>query len=398
MSTAPTPPPPGSGSSAAPQHPAATAPDRTAGRAGPAADVGRWFSSTPGTRPAAESPQAAPTTLGRRRGLPRTPEWGPLTSEDYGHRSPAEEVTAALELLTPGPVAVLTGAGMSTGSGLPDYRGPQAVPRSPMTAQEFLGSDLARRRYWARSTVGWAQFRRAEPNEAHRHLAALGRRALPVTAVITQNVDGLHQQAGSHPVIDLHGRLDRVRCRSCDALSSRAALHQRMLAMNPELAARLPELAADAAQAPDGDAEVDRTSSFRYPPCPLCGGILKPDVVFFGEAARPEVVAAAREAVAAARALLVLGSSLTVQSGLRFVRAARTAGLPVVVVNDGPTRADEVATIRLHGRLEEVLGAWAELTAWPAPPRTGRHRAAGPDRAEAAAPAVPTDEHQEETA
>src|SRR5699024_4421632 len=167
-----------------------------------------------------------------------------------------------------------------------------------------------------------------------------------------------HAAAGSDPVIDLHGRLDRVRCQQCDALSSRSALHQRMLSMNPALAARLPELATDAAQAPDGDAEVDRTSSFRYPPCGLCGGILKPDVVFFGESARPGVVAAAFGALEEAQALLVLGSSLTVQSGLRFVRAAHRQGKPVVVLNDGPTRADPDATVRLHGRLEDVLADW----------------------------------------
>jgi NAD-dependent SIR2 family protein deacetylase len=230
-----------------------------------------------------------------------------------------------------------------------------------MTYQEFMGHDLARRRYWARSTVGWEQFRSARPGPAHRLLAALDPAAFPVTAVITQNVDGLHAAAGSDPVIDLHGRLDRVRCQQCDTLSSRTALHQRMLMMNPELAARLPQLAADAAQAPDGDAEVDRTSSFRYPPCPLCGGILKPDVVFFGESARREVVASAFAALAEAEALLVLGSSLTVQSGLRFVRAAHREGKPVVVLNDGPTRADPDATMRVHGRLEDVLAQWARI-------------------------------------
>ncbi|WP_394213984.1 Sir2 family NAD-dependent protein deacetylase [Brachybacterium vulturis] len=319
------------------------------GSAGPAADVGRWF-ATATTR--------APDAPGPTRGGPRLPAWGPMEGAHYGHRSSPEESDAALALLRDRPVAVLTGAGMSTGSGLPDYRGRDAVPRSPMTFQEFIGHDLARRRYWARSTVGWEQFRSARPGPAHRLLAALSPEPFPITAVITQNVDGLHAAAGSDPVIDLHGRLDRVRCQQCDALSSRAALHQRMLMMNPELAARLPQLSADAAQAPDGDAEVDRTSSFRYPPCALCGGILKPDVVFFGESARREVVAAAFAALEAASALLVLGSSLTVQSGLRFVRAAGRQGKPVVILNDGPTRADPDATVRLHGRLEEVLEHW----------------------------------------
>lgn len=211
--------------------------------------------------------------------------------------------------------------------------------------------------------MGWEQFRSARPGAAHRLLAALSPSAFEVTAVITQNVDGLHAAAGSHPVIDLHGRLDRVRCQGCDALSSREALHRRMLTMNPELSARLPELASDAAQAPDGDAEVDRTSTFRYPPCPLCGGVLKPDVVFFGESARREVVASAFAALEAADALLVLGSSLTVQSGLRFVRAAGRQGKPTLILNDGPTRADPDATVRLHGRLEDVLERWVRATA-----------------------------------
>ncbi|GAA4518949.1 NAD-dependent protein deacetylase [Brachybacterium paraconglomeratum] len=320
-----------------------------AGRAGPAADVGRWF--TTATRRPLDGP-------GPTRGGPRLPAWGPMDGARYGLRSPDAEIDSALALLARGPVAVLTGAGMSTGSGLPDYRGRDAVPRSPMTYQEFMGHDLARRRYWARSTVGWEQFRTARPGAAHQRLAALDPTAFPITAVITQNVDGLHAAAGSDPVIDLHGRLDQVRCQQCDALSSRTALHQRLLMMNPELAARLGQLAADAAQAPDGDAEVDRTSSFRYPPCPLCGGVLKPDVVFFGESARREVVAAAFAALEAAQALLVLGSSLTVQSGLRFVRAAGRQGKPVVILNDGPTRADPDATLRLHGRLEEVLLRW----------------------------------------
>ena len=312
---------------------------------GPAADVGRWFAT------ATSRPLDGP---GPARGGPRLPAWGPMEGARYD-----DEIAEALALLRDRPVAVLTGAGMSTGSGLPDYRGRDAVPRTPMTYQEFMGHDLARRRYWARSTVGWEQFRRARPGRAHRLLAALDPSAFPVTSVITQNVDGLHAAAGSAPVIDLHGRLDRVRCQQCGALSSRIALHQRMLSMNPELAARLPELAADAAQAPDGDAEVDRTSSFRYPPCALCGGIVKPDVVFFGESARREVVAEAFAALADARALLVLGSSLTVQSGLRFVRAARRQDKPVVILNDGPTRADAEATLRVHGRLEDVLARWA---------------------------------------
>lgn len=287
------------------------------------------------------------------------PAWGRVDGGDYGRTSPPEVVAAALEQLSGRRVAVLTGAGMSTASGLPDYRGADAVPRAPMTVQEFLGSDLSRRRYWARSTIGWAHFARARPNRAHRLLAALDGPAFTTTAVITQNVDALHQAGGSREVIDLHGRLDTVRCMSCCARSSRERLHARLLQLNPQVAGRLESLVADAAQAPDGDAEVDRTADFRYPPCPLCGGILKPDVVFFGEAADPGAVAAAYAAVDRAQALLVLGSSLTVQSGLRLVRAAERAGAPVVIVNDGPTRADGRSPVRVHGRLEGVLDAWS---------------------------------------
>lgn len=363
-----------------------TSPDRRADDpVGPAGDVGRWFSTAadPGASRLAEQrggtgresarggsgtstahdasspgPSASTSTL-PRRGLPRMPAWGRVEGGEYGLVSPPEVVDRALEVLRGGPVAVLTGAGMSTDSGLPDYRGAHAVPRAPMTIQEFIGSDLSRRRYWARSTVGWPQFLRAAPNRGHALLAALHPAVLDITGVITQNVDGLHQRAGSHPVVDLHGRLDTVRCLSCDTTIDRSRFHDRLLGLNPQVAARLPELVADAAQAPDGDAEVDRTADFRYPPCAVCGGILKPDVVFFGEAARRESVQAAYDLVERSRALLVLGSSLTVQSGLRFVRATQKQGAPVVIVNDGPTRADARASVRVHGRIDQVLGAWA---------------------------------------
>lgn len=320
------------------------------------ADVGRWFTTA----------DAAPAAS---RGAVRLPAWGPDPRGGYGGTSAPGTLTAALDALRGTRPTVLTGAGMSTGSGLPDYRGPRAVPRSPMTIQEFVGSDLARRRYWARSTVGWVSFARARPGPAHLRLAELGRllgdgtgtgTGTGLGTVITQNVDGLHQAAGSTPVIDLHGRLDTVRCLMCRRAFSRALLHRRLLTMNPEVAAHLDELAADAGQAPDGDAEVDRTSTFRYPPCGVCGGMLKPDVVFFGESAAPDTVRAAFAAIASSPALLVLGSSLTVRSGLRFVRAAADRGAAVVIVNDGPTRGDELATVRVQGRIEDVLGTWIE--------------------------------------
>ena len=320
----------------------------TVGRAGPAGDVGRWFST-------ASAPPDA-------RGLPRTPIWEPIPDEHYGEVSPASVTAEALEVLRGGPVAVLTGAGMSTGSGLPDYRGPSATTRMPMTYQEFMGSDLSRRRYWARSTVGWTQFRAAAPNDGHRALAHLGG-PLEITAVITQNVDSLHQAAGSSPVIDLHGTLRRVRCQTCGTIVDRESFHSTLLALNPQVAAHIEDLAADAAQAPDGDAEVDRTESFVYPACTVCAGIMKPDVVFFGENADRSLVARSMDALERASTLLVLGSSLSVQSGLRFVRRAVKDGRAVVIVNDGPTRGDPMASVRVHGRLEDILCGWAEQLA-----------------------------------
>lgn len=343
------------------------------------ADVGRWFAT------------AAPGA--GARGRPRLPAWGPDPRGGYGLTSDDATIARALELVRGRRTAVLTGAGMSTGSGLPDYRGAHAVPRSPMTVQEFVGSDLARRRYWARSTVGWTSFAAARPDTAHLTLAALAAYT-PIEAVITQNVDGLHQAAGSERVIDLHGRLDVVRCLSCGARVGRSGHHERLLAANPGFAAHLPELARDAAQAPDGDAEVDRTASFRYVPCALCGGTLKPDVVFFGESARREDVDAAMAAVDAAQTLLVLGSSLTVMSGLRFVRRAVSRGKDVVIVNDGPTRGDDLATVRVHGRLEDVLGAWTgELAGWGRRGRRARRaRPAASAPASDPTPAPPPDQ------
>ena len=234
-------------------------------------------------------------------------------------------------------------------------RGRDAVPRSPMTFQEFVSSDLSRRRYWARSTVGWRAFGRARPNEAHLALARLGR-LTPFTGVVTQNVDGLHQAAGSAPVLDLHGRLASVTCLSCGTVYDREDLQRRLLALNPSFAARLNDLAAQAMSLPDGDAEVDRTEDFAYADCDVCGGVLKPDVVYFGENASKEVVTAAFDLLDSSDALLVLGSSLTVMSGLRFVRRASRDGKPIVIINDGATRGDDLADHRLHGRLEDVLG------------------------------------------
>ncbi|MFT3888310.1 MAG: NAD-dependent protein deacetylase [Arachnia sp.] len=306
-------------------------------------DVGGWFR----------------TALDRPVALPHTPSWGPGT-DGFGLVSPAGDIDAAAQLFAGRPTLVLTGAGMSTDSGLPDYRGPGAVPRSPMTYQEFVGSDLSRRRYWARSTVGWGAFAAARPNAAHLALADLGR-LTPIVGVVTQNVDGLHQAAGSSPVVDLHGTLARVVCLGCGDETAREELQHTLLRMNPGFAARLDTIAAEVRNAPDGDAEVDTTHDFTYPDCRRCGGMLKPDVVYFGENAPPHVTARAHEMLDAADALLVLGTSLSVMSGLRFLRRSARDGRPVVLVNDGATRGDDLATARIHGRLAPVLRRWIEL-------------------------------------
>lgn len=298
-------------------------------------DVGGWFRSATGGRVTA---------------------WGPVEG-GYGRISPEEDLDAAFELFRGRPTLVLTGAGMSTGSGLPDYRGRDSVPRAPMTYQEFIGSDFSRRRYWARSTVGWGWFEATRPGTTHRVLAELGR-VTPLTGVVTQNVDGLHQAAGSAPVIDLHGNLARVVCLGCGALSDRAVLQRRLLELNPAVAARIAELSDRARTAPDGDAEVEGLVDFEYPYCVACGGLLKPDVVYFGENVRREVLDAANELLDAADAVLVLGSSLTVMSGLRFVRRAVKEDKKVVIAGDGPTRGDDLATLRIHGRLEGILPRW----------------------------------------
>lgn len=303
-------------------------------------DVGGWF------RTARDGPVA----------LPATPTWGPGTG-GFGLVSPDKDIDAAARMIRGRPTLVLTGAGMSTGSGLPDYRGRDAVPRSPMTYQEFVGSDLSRRRYWARSTVGWRWFADARPNDAHLALAELGR-VTPLVGVVTQNVDGLHQAAGSSPVVDLHGNLARVTCLGCRAITSRIDLQGRLLRLNPGWAARLNAFAAEARTAPDGDAEVDRTHDFAYPDCAGCGGMLKPDVVYFGENAPREVTERAHALLDEAEALLVLGTSLSVMSGLRFLRRSVKDGRAIVIVNDGATRGDDLATLRLHGRITPILRRW----------------------------------------
>lgn len=261
----------------------------------------------------------------------------------------AEPDRAALDLLRGRPLVVLTGAGLSTDSGIPDYRGPGAPDRTPMTFQEFVSGPAARRRYWARSHLGWGRMRAAAPNPGHRALAALD-----PTLLITQNVDGLHELAGSRAVVALHGRIADVVCLDCRRTTGRAALQERLERLNPGWTSDH----ADVAVRPDGDVDLDHTEGFVVPACEECGGVLKPDVVFFGENVpkpRVERCYAAVDALAQDGALLVAGSSLAVMSGLRFVRRAARNGTPVVIVNRGATRGDELATCRVEAGCSEFL-------------------------------------------
>jgi NAD-dependent SIR2 family protein deacetylase len=248
---------------------------------------------------------------------------------------------------------VLTGAGCSTDSGIPDYRdtnGEWKRVARPVTFQAFMVDPHTRRRYWARSLIGWRRFGHAHPNDAHRALAQLeqqGRTEL----LVTQNVDGLHQSAGSTDVIDLHGRLDQVRCMSCERLTARGELQQRLLDLNPgwsDLHAR---------EAPDGDADLEGLdfSSFAVPDCADCGGLLKPDVVFFGESVPRQRVEAAMKALDDADGMLVIGSSLMVYSGYRFAQVAAKADKPIAAVNLGRTRADELLALKVNEPCAQAL-------------------------------------------
>ena len=257
---------------------------------------------------------------------------------------------AVLDVLSDGFVA-LTGAGVSTDSGIPDYRGPGSIARTPMTYQDFLSGPAARQRYWARSHIGWSRMKRALPNPGHRALAALEARGL-VRLLVTQNVDGLHESAGSGNVCALHGRIAEVICLSCRTTSSRAALHASLETLNPGW---LTDHASVEVR-PDGDVALEKTAGFVVPDC-ACGGVLKPDVVFFGENVPKERVLRCYAAVEQAPALLVLGSSLAVMSGLRFVKAAAKQRKPVVIVNRGETRGDPMATYKLELGTSEFLSA-----------------------------------------
>jgi NAD-dependent SIR2 family protein deacetylase len=251
-------------------------------------------------------------------------------------------------------IFVLTGAGVSTASGIPDYRDTDGAWKRapPVTYQALVGDAATYRRYWARSFVGWPMFSQAEPNAAHRALAAWPY-AERITALVTQNVDGLHQRAGSRSVIDLHGRLDRVSCLACGTALERHDLQQAMLRSNPDWRA------GDAVTAPDGDADIEAAAVARFAPphCAVCDGMLKPDVVFYGENVPRARYAQALDALHAADALLVVGSSLMVYSGFRFARMAHERGMPVAILNRGTTRADALATLKLDADCGAALAA-----------------------------------------
>jgi len=247
---------------------------------------------------------------------------------------------------------ILTGAGCSTPSGIPDYRDAdgQWKRAQPVTYQAFMGEEKTRRRYWARSLIGWRLIRHAEPNDAHRALAALEARGR-TELLLTQNVDRLHQAAGSERVIDLHGQIDRVRCMDCEQRSARDAFQDELGRLNPDW------LHLDATEAPDGDADLERAnfSSFVVPTCRSCGGLIKPDVVFFGENVPRDRVDVAFGHLDKADAMLIVGSSLMVYSGFRFVDRAASLGKPVAAINLGRTRADALLTLKVEAPCESAL-------------------------------------------
>ena len=261
----------------------------------------------------------------------------------------------AVEALSGRTIAVLTGAGVSTDSGIPDYRGQGAPVRTPMTVQQYLSSEDARRRYWVGSHLGWRSFAAAGPNPGHRALARLEDSG-SISGVITQNVDGLHLRAGSRRVVELHGTMRRVVCLHCGQVFDRRDLARRVEADNPWLA-----VDDDVLLGPDGDVRPESVEGFRIPDCSVCGGVLNPDVVFFGEYIPAGTFREAEQLVAASSSLLVAGSSLVVNSGIRLVERARRRRLPIVIVNRGATKVDARATVKIDAGTSEVLTALSAL-------------------------------------
>lgn len=278
-----------------------------------------------------------------------------ITSGDHAARSLVEFIERHPRLF------VLTGAGCSTDSGIPDYRddaGEWKRPTRPILIQDFLANERARKRYWARSLVGFRRMRAARPNQAHHSLAHLERGG-HVAQLVTQNVDGLHQAAGSDNVIDLHGRIDTVRCLQCERRTAREQLQAEMERRNPSFAA------LDAFEAPDGDADLEGFGfdAFDMPGCDGCGGLLKPDVVFFGENVPRDRVHRAMAAIDTSDAMLVVGSSLMVYSGYRFATAMADAGKPIAAINLGRTRADDLLALKVEDRCANALSALARSAA-----------------------------------
>lgn len=259
------------------------------------------------------------------------------------------EVDAAVTVLRGRSIAVLTGAGVSTDSGIPDYRGEGAPVRTPMTFQQFLSDGDYRKRYWAGSHLGWKRFDSATPNRGHLAIAAL-ELAGHVGGVVTQNVDGLHLRAGSRHVVDLHGTMDRVRCLTCGQFYARGSIAERIASDNPWL-----DAGENVTLSPDGDVQIDDVSAVVVPDCSVCGGMLKPDVVFFGEFVPREKFDEARAIVGRADALLIAGSSLVVNSGIRLLDQAIRRRLPVVIVNRGATKGDSRATVKIEAGTSETL-------------------------------------------
>lgn len=264
-----------------------------------------------------------------------------------------DAVASAVAALAGRRIAVLTGAGVSTDSGIPDYRGNGAPRRTPMTVEQFLTNEAARRRYWVGSHLGWRAFAAAEPNAGHRAIADLEAAGI-ATGVVTQNVDGLHVRAGSRRVVELHGTMRRVFCTHCGQVFDRRDLASRVEADNPWIL--IPE---NVPLGPDGDVLPESTDGFRIPVCSVCGGMLKPDVVFFGEFIPAGKFREAEQLVHTSDGLVIAGSSLVVNSGIRLLERARRRKLPVVIVNRGATRADARATVKIDAGTSEVLSALA---------------------------------------
>lgn len=278
-----------------------------------------------------------------------------MTSVPVAAAAPSALIEKAVETLRGRRAAVLTGAGVSTDSGIPDYRGEGAPQAHPMTYQKFMESTRHRQRYWLGSHLGWGRFASAKPNRGHTSIAR-AEASSHFSGVITQNVDALHHKAGSLRVVDLHGRLDKVRCIHCGQAFTRGAIADTIDRLNPWLAVTNME----GHVRPDGDVDVAVTDEFVVPQCDMCEGVLKPEVIFFGEFVSPSVFDQAQGVLARSDALIVAGSSLVVNTGMRLVSAAHKRKIPIIIINRGPTKADRMATVRIEGGTSETLGAIVE--------------------------------------